>query len=613
MIAPQTPRVRVRVVQQDVLLVPARRGLEPGARRRERKRLGGFSTFVFLRERRDEDAADASRRRRRRFERAFRSGSVGEIRGAARSRRERGRARARRYARSGRARSGVRRSLRRRRRARPSARADGSRRRRSRARPAPEGVGQEPDEHRPAGPDAAGDERVDAAQRAGVRIARRRSGGGRGPSSSRRAKRRRPLRARAQQPEPARRSRAAAERGGGRSDGRGRARFRGGGDRGRRRRGGREAGVLVSGGCICGTRLRVVGGGPRGEARHARRRRVGKAVRRRRRHRLGFGGFDRGGGGSGASGSRSAPKRARGFRDAARDCVFCRPERRAQDGRRDHGVLAHPSTRFLRRRLRGQRRFRAPGLRLFFPERFFFLERRRGPRLGARAFRARRVAERRRRRRRRRRRVSSATAPLAFPRFRVRFRVRFRAARDPFALAQVRSAVRDDAEGARRAGGARKRRRRPGRVAVGVDDVASVARATRRAVVRAPRGRSRVVLRAARAARLGERHLASPPQARGVVGELAGQVRPAVAPVAPDPELGGGRGARRRPGFLFLLGLAVDGRAPRAEPAALVPVPERNDVWRDGATERERATGRKGVAVHRGAGARRARRRRVSL
>ena len=34
---------------------------------------------------------------------------------------------------------------------------------------------------------------------------------------------------------------------------------------------------------------------------------------------------------------------------------------------------------------------------------------------------------------------------------------------------------------------------------------------------------------------------------------------------------------------------------------------------RDGATERERATGRKGMAVHRGAGARRAARRRVSI
>ena len=67
-----------------------------------------------------------------------------------------------------------------------------------------------------------------------------------------------------------------------------------------------------------------------------------------------------------------------------------------------------------------------------------------------------------------------------------------------------------------------------------------------------------------------ERHLASRSETRGVVGELAREVRPAVAPVAPDPEFGAGscRAERR---VILLLALAVDGRAPRAEPAALVP------------------------------------------
>ena len=162
-----------------------------------------------------------------------------------------------------------------------------------------------------------------------------------------------------------------------------------------------------------------------------------------------------------------------------------------------------------------------------FPERFFFLERRRGPRLGARV-RARRVAERQRRRRRRRR----ASRPRRrLSRFRVSACVSACVSAPRATLSRSRRYGRQCATTpkARVAPAARaKAATTPGRVAVGVGDVASVARATRRAVVRAPRGRSRVVLRAARAARLGERHLASPPQARGVVGELAGQVRPAV-------------------------------------------------------------------------------------
>ena len=164
--------------------------------------------------------------------------------------------------------------------------------------------------------------------------------------------------------------------------------------------------------------------------------------------------------------------------------------------------------------------------------------------------------------------------------------------------------MRDDAKGGeRRAGDARERRRRPGRVAVGearetfVRFPCSIVSSTRRTVVHASRClrgmrclrrlRRLVVRRSiiadSRAARL-ERHLASFFQGRGVVGVLARQVRPAVAPVTSDPELSAGLGPERAR-VVVALALPVDGRAPRAEPAALVPARTRE---RENARTRER-------------------------